>query len=428
MAVFPPHAKPEGLSPEQTAAIQAELEAILKSPSFSGSKRCHEFLEFIIERAVAGDFEHLTERFLGVDLFGRPVDYETATDAVVRVRASDVRRRLSQHYLEQPSTSGVRIGLTSGSYIPEFHWTASEEPKRSEPGADSSSPMGVAQEPAVPAKAVHWARIRSLIRPVPVAVALLVLAGIFTAAWVRRPSAPHPALEQFWQPVFESKSPVTFCFGDTRTYYVTPELEKAFETDQQTISVKQGQVREVRGDAASYGNIRAFLSIMNLLSSRGVASQLRWPQEVQRAELEKTNVIYIGAFSNSWTMSLNQNLRFAFERVDTPGGFIWMIRDRYQPGRQWSLTHTYPQPIDRDYGLITRVLDPERKRVVISVGGLNMFGTQAAGEFLADGAALDSFARIAPKGWEKRNFQIVLEMGVSQNRAIDPKIVAINVW
>jgi hypothetical protein len=105
-----------------------------------------------------------------------------------------------------------------------------------------------------------------------------------------------------------------------------------------------------------------------------------------------------------------------------------MVRDRNQPGRQWSLTQTYPQPLDRDYAMITRILDPERKRVVISVGGLNQFGTEAAGEFLADGAALSSFARIAPKGWEKRNLQIVLEMGVSQNKAIDPKIVAFNVW
>jgi hypothetical protein len=192
--------------------------------------------------------------------------------------------------------------------------------------------------------------------------------------------------------------------------------------------VKEGEVRETRNDVASAGNVRAFLSMMTLLDNHRVTSQVRWPQEVQRAELDATNVIYIGAFSNSWTMSLNQNLRFIFERDATPDGFIWMVRDRNQPGRQWSLTQTYPQPLDRDYAMITRILDPERKRVVISVGGLNQFGTEAAGEFLADGAALSSFARIAPKGWEKRNLQIVLEMGVSQNKAIDPKIVAFNVW
>src|ERR1700734_2679544 len=97
------HAASRILTPEQTAAVLAELTAILASDSFSSSKRCRDFLDFVVKRALAGDFESLTERFLGAELFGRAIDYETATDSIVRVRATDVRRRLSQYYSGQRS-------------------------------------------------------------------------------------------------------------------------------------------------------------------------------------------------------------------------------------------------------------------------------------------------------------------------------------
>src|SRR6266851_2898723 len=126
-------------SKEQAAAVMAELSAILASDSFSSSKRCQDFLEFVVKRALAGDYESLTERFLGVELFGRAVDYETATDSIVRVRANDVRRRLGQYYSGQRSTTPVRIDLIPGGYIPEFHWRT-EEKADSSSGPETTSP------------------------------------------------------------------------------------------------------------------------------------------------------------------------------------------------------------------------------------------------------------------------------------------------
>jgi hypothetical protein len=90
MALSPAQAPSRNPSQEQADVVLAELAAILSSDSFSASKRCRDFLEFIVKHALTGDYESLTERFLGVELFGRAVDYETATDSIVRVRANDV--------------------------------------------------------------------------------------------------------------------------------------------------------------------------------------------------------------------------------------------------------------------------------------------------------------------------------------------------
>jgi hypothetical protein len=54
------------------------------------------------------------------EVFGRSPSYDTGEDAIVRVTASDVRKRLLQHYDRNGSASEFRINLPLGSYIPEI--------------------------------------------------------------------------------------------------------------------------------------------------------------------------------------------------------------------------------------------------------------------------------------------------------------------
>lgn len=65
--------KPRKLAPEQTRAIEDELEAILNCKLFSGTKRSSDFLEFDDTMALAGDYESLAERVIGAELFGRRI-------------------------------------------------------------------------------------------------------------------------------------------------------------------------------------------------------------------------------------------------------------------------------------------------------------------------------------------------------------------
>src|SRR5271165_1534455 len=110
------------LSATQVQSIRRELALILSSNGFAVSKRCQEFLRLIVEHALAGEFDQLRERMIGVEMFGRQVDYDTSNDAVVRVRATEVRKRLDQYYAELDGSPVVRIELPAGSYVPKFSW------------------------------------------------------------------------------------------------------------------------------------------------------------------------------------------------------------------------------------------------------------------------------------------------------------------
>jgi len=116
--------KSDKLSAEQVNAVRSALESVLSSDAFSGSKRCQDFLRLTVGHALAGELDCLRERMIGAEMFGRPVDYDTSNDAVVRVRATEVRKRLSQYYSEAAQTPVVRIEVPPGSYVPEFHWSS----------------------------------------------------------------------------------------------------------------------------------------------------------------------------------------------------------------------------------------------------------------------------------------------------------------
>ena len=416
------------LSAEQAAAVRIELDAILASPTFSGSKRCHDFLECIVKHALAGDYDELNERFLGVELFGRKVDFDTGADSIVRVRASDVRRRLAQYYSERSSPSAVTIGLSSGTYIPTFQWRVAE--KGEETGASGTSDSQIPSVRVDPPWSTAWFSQRRFINPLIVVVTVVILTAVIVAGWNFLPMSRQSAgvLEQFWKPFLQNKTTVTLCFGDSHLYWLSSDLRQKVENNQQSIPVQSGEIVKASGGGTAIGDVRGVISLAGLLNSRGLVTQTLWPQESHNISLDHTNVIYLGAFNNVWTMNLNRNLRFFFDSVDGEHGPIWFVRDRLHPDKRWMSEKITAQRADHSYALVTRIIDPDRKRVQMAIGGVNEFGTQGACEFLTDGSALSELAHSAPKGWQDRNLQILLEMDISGTVVVNPKIVAIHSW
>jgi len=117
-----------GLTPKEIGVVRDHLKEVLASHAFAGSKRTQDFLQLIVGHALAEDFDKLRERMIGAEMFGRPVGYDTGNDSVVRVKATELRKKLAQFYIESKVKQAVRIELPSGSYVPRFHF----EPLESE--------------------------------------------------------------------------------------------------------------------------------------------------------------------------------------------------------------------------------------------------------------------------------------------------------
>jgi TolB-like protein/tetratricopeptide (TPR) repeat protein len=138
--------------------VRQHLKQVLESRTFAGSKRTQDFLHLIVGHTLEGEIDSLRERMIGAEMFGRPINYDTGSDSVVRVRASEVRKKLAQYYIEAKEPSLVRIELPSGSYVPKFHFEPNESPAPPPaPAAPSISTEPPTAQPEDLAEAKHEA-------------------------------------------------------------------------------------------------------------------------------------------------------------------------------------------------------------------------------------------------------------------------------
>jgi len=199
----------------QDEAVRAELNRLLESAPFRTSKRCSEFLKYVVERALSGQSSNLKERLIGIELFQLPPDFDTSQHAIVRVTANEVRKRLAQYYLaDGGSHHPVRIDLPPGSYTPEFKWDVPIQKPRGK-------------------KEVTWKLKRFLLPAIAVAVTVVVLVGL--AMWRRQADkpatyggAPNAAIKPV-QAVLPHEGDLRISVGSTSSY--TDRNGRSWEPD-----------------------------------------------------------------------------------------------------------------------------------------------------------------------------------------------------
>jgi len=101
-------------------AARKQLQRVLGSSGFARNERLSRFLDFVVERHLEGKDEELKESVIGVEIFGRPPDYNPKKDAIVRVEAGRLRARLAEYYAEAGRLDELVIELPKGGYVPVF--------------------------------------------------------------------------------------------------------------------------------------------------------------------------------------------------------------------------------------------------------------------------------------------------------------------
>jgi hypothetical protein len=101
------------------ALVRAQLARILSSEIFARSDRLSAFLTFIVEQTLNGQGDSLKEQVIATALYGKPADFSTADDPIVRVDARRLRDRLREYYASAPGDA-VLISVPKGTYAPTF--------------------------------------------------------------------------------------------------------------------------------------------------------------------------------------------------------------------------------------------------------------------------------------------------------------------
>jgi hypothetical protein len=111
-------------------SIRAELEAVLTSDGFARAPSLAQFLRYVCQKALTGEAEQIKEYNIAVEAFGRQPEFDQKEDAIVRVEAHRLRKRLKQYYEGDGANHAVHIHIPPGQYAPVFTFrnTASSPP------------------------------------------------------------------------------------------------------------------------------------------------------------------------------------------------------------------------------------------------------------------------------------------------------------
>lgn len=427
------HSFPANMSEADRARIREQLTRIFQSRAFEGSQRCQELLQHLVTKTLAGDSSNLKERLIGAEIFGREYSYDTSSDAIVRVKANEIRKRLAQYYDQTGRDDALRIHLTTGSYVPRFFVVGKFPPGPEVPAAESPQTFKAPAPAPVPAQpAAADSRSNRLS-----SWWLVLVAVVPFAVWAFWPhfSSPHP-MDVFWAPYFKTGPPVVVCIPASNRIFLPDAVVSQLEDPGTAgpaspgITLKAPDARVVPNGQMSVQNMRATLSIVTYLSQNRKPLQVGLTSEVSLEQIRRGRVVLIGGFRNPWADALNQQMRYRFETSlkgshetswirdsNATGEPVWVVPDLWPFGRQTS-----------DYAIISRFFEPSSGQMVIALSGLNGFGTQVAAEFLTDPKYWSRFSQLAPEGWDRKNCQIVLETKVIRELPGPPKVLAVHTW
>ena len=100
--------------------IKEQINRILCSPSFKGSRVLTDFLRFVTDFTLAGKEKEIKEYSIGIRVLSRNKDFNPQLDSVVRIHAGRLRRALKEYYYEFGRRDSIQIDIPKGGYIPVF--------------------------------------------------------------------------------------------------------------------------------------------------------------------------------------------------------------------------------------------------------------------------------------------------------------------
>jgi hypothetical protein len=396
---------------EQDAALlQKHLKEVVGGEAFKGSQRSGQFLTYIVEETIAGRFAALKERVIGVKLFGRVPSYDTGEDAIVRVTASDVRRRLLQHYGKYGVISEFRIGLPLGSYIPEIT-------RERQLAASLRNPV---TSPEVPAKTPEPLTAPHIVKPIEIPDtrslrgvrwlylgALIIgfnaiLWGIFWYHFSRPGSAPSSVLP--WSAFFHSQRATRLITSDPNIVDIQEvtrlPISLSDYANQRFIPNANSLSPEVisfcryilRGDKAAAVDAKVIASIAELSQSASKKINVQVAREVRLSDLyADDNFILLGSpRSNPWTTLFSDQLDFRFVFDDESHQEI--IRNVHpRSGESSAYVPTAKGwATGQSFATISFVQNPGKDGQVLILAGANGEGTAAAGELVTSAPRLST--------------------------------------
>lgn len=365
------------------------VERILQTGPFQKSGNLHHLLSYLAEQSLLGKCDALTERQVGIAVFGKPADYSPAEDSAVRVHARQLRLRLHEYFAQEGRKETLRIEIPKGSYALDFHNAVIEvEP-----------PFTTAAEPATEPARGRATRLRSVLSWIAVAAAVVCGIGWYrTAQKVAHPAMPWP-LDSVIQPnrltriVVSDSSLMLRELGHkeiTLDDYLQPDYRAKLIPEHLPENFDRLLTYIETSQLTSFADLTAATTLMKLAGPLGTQIELTSARDLDRRDLERGNFVFVGSpTSNPWVALFADKLNFQ-EVEEGVGGRMYFLNRNPLPGEAKEYEGLASTgSTGEDYATISVLPGPIGQGNVMILQGLRQEGTEALSALLANATDRD---------------------------------------
>jgi hypothetical protein len=421
-----------------SAECVALLERVINSRELKRALRLRELLEYIGKQSQHSRAHTIREQEIGAAVFGRPEDYDTSLDNIVRVNVSELRKRLAHYFQDEGAAEPIMIEIPRGGYLPVFltrlvgreDVVAMPAPIR-EGEAVVAAP--VPSSAAVPTPKKHRAALLCIAIAALLACGLLIWQNHRLAVELQ-PWKSDPLVASFWSNFFASNDEVDIVTADTsfamaedllgQTISLDDYLDYKYKDlpDQSGLSPDRKQALKVilgrnNGSIGDFQTAKRFMD----LDAHSPALKLASARSYTPEGIKANNVILIGGRqSNPWVDLYKDRMNFFME---------------YEPGIERSYVvnrnplagekpiYEVGQEKNRSYSVAAFLPNLSDRSYVLILSGTDSQATRAAGEFVTSPEGLAQIRQKMPTG-RFPFFELVLSSSRLSGTTLRTEIVA----
>jgi hypothetical protein len=405
-----------------------------------------EFLLFVGQRTLKEGSDQIHEQEIGSEVFGRPAGYDTSVDNIVRVNATELRKRIEEYFATDGAREPLILEIPRGSYKPVFRRRALEaaEAPNATPApfvvASASTPGRAATVPATAARGKFLVNI-------PAVILLVVLASGCGWLWMQNramsrslyPWRSTPALSDFWSGFLNARPNTDVILADTSFALVEDITKKPIPLNEylnhsyvdtvQSPDLSADRREDlgliIQRNFGSVGDFRVARRI-GALDPLGQNIHLYSARDYEPALVKQDNVILIGGRkSNPWVDLFSSRLNFTVEY--DPIRFVNFVRNHAPAPGEQEIYNSPPAPGPNSGYSIVAYLPTDEGGKVLIVAGTGSEATEGAGEFLTSENQLAAFQQLLHVS-TLPYFEVLLKTTHLNGTPMDATVVAYRIY
>jgi hypothetical protein len=402
------------------------IERIWSSHEFKRAHRLQELLQYVGTQTVKLGVTTIREQEIGAAVFGRPDDYDTSLDNIVRVNVTDLRKRLGLYFEDEGASETLLVEIPRGAYIPVFY-RRSAHGEHEKPSSHGSHEAGESLSPVADSLEPEESTTNSTSRGIGrlaylrgfwiiTGCAVLLCCGIVYLLWQNavlrvqmNPWRTDPVRLAFWSEFFGSGEEVDIVTGDTSLALVEDILKQPVSLDDYLDYKYKNRVDlpgltpEMRNtvniilgrNLGSVGDYQVAERVMSL-GAHSPNLKLASARAYTPESIKANNVVLIGGpESNPWVDLYKDRMDFYVE-YDTVQQHSKIINRTPAPGEK-PVYELYAEP-NQGYSLVAFVPNFSGRRYVLIIAGTDSQATLAAGEWVTSSEGLATIRQKAPNG------------------------------